>query len=52
MTSNNPGSKIGSEEEFQAAIRAALESTTTTLICGFFSAMIAHVGAPILISPR
>jgi hypothetical protein len=47
MTSHNPGSKIGKAEEFQESIRVALESTTVTWICGFLSAMTAHVGAPI-----
>src|SRR5271170_2626403 len=35
IISQSPGSKIGREEEFQASILAALESTTVTLICGF-----------------
>src|SRR5579871_2737105 len=47
MTSHRPGSKIGRLDEFHASIRAALLSTTVTLICGFLSAMTAHVGAPI-----
>jgi len=50
MTSHNPGSKIGREEEFQASMRAALESTTVTWICGFLDAMTAQVGAPICIN--
>src|SRR5437773_8022742 len=50
ITSNNSGSNIGSEDEFHASIRAAFESTTVTLMCGFFSAIMAHVGAPILVN--
>jgi hypothetical protein len=52
MTSHNPGSKMGREEEFQASMRAALESTTVTWMCGFFDAMTAHVGAPIPYQPN
>ena len=38
---------MGKEDEFHDSINAAFESTTVTLICGFLSAMMAHVGAPV-----
>jgi len=49
ITSQRPGSKIGRFEVFQASIRETFESTTVTLMCGFFKAMIAQVGAPIIV---
>jgi hypothetical protein len=38
--------KVACVDEFHAWMRFALESTTVTLMCGFFWAMTAHVGAP------
>lgn len=37
---------MGSELDFQAAMRGSLRSTTVTLMCGFCFAMMAQVGPP------
>jgi hypothetical protein len=42
----SPGSKMGSESDFHAAMRGSLRSTTVTLMWGFCFAMMAHVGPP------